>query len=140
LLRRDLADVAPPQDLWQRATAFHTAPARTRDQGGPGHPPSPAELDADPRGCLTRLADEVAEGLLGTADPDRPEWAFPPSAEAFGTNNVCLAYGTAGVVHALQRAGVAVPAEIGERLRRDALALRGALPPGLLVGSAGIAP
>ncbi|MEW1633675.1 class III lanthionine synthetase LanKC [Streptomyces sp. NPDC093801] len=140
LLRRDLAEVAPPQDLWQRATAFHTAPARTRDQDGRGRPPSPAELDADPRGCLTRLAHEVAEGLLGTADADRPEWVFPPSAEAFGTNNVCLAYGTAGVVHALQRAGVAVPAEIGERLRRDALALRGALPPGLLVGSAGIAP
>ncbi|MFF4647136.1 class III lanthionine synthetase LanKC [Streptomyces sp. NPDC001389] len=140
LLRRDLADVAPPQDLWQRATAFHTGRERTRDQEGPGRPPSPAELDTDPRGCLARLADEVAEGLLGTADAGRPEWAFPPSAEAFGTNNVCLAYGTAGVVLALRRAGVAVPAEIGERLRRDALALRGALPPGLLVGSAGIAP
>ncbi|MFF0477740.1 class III lanthionine synthetase LanKC [Streptomyces sp. NPDC004284] len=135
LLRRDLADVAPPQDLWQRATAFHP----TEDQDGPGRLPSPAELDADPRGCLTRLAGEVTAGLLGTADADRPEWAFPPSPEAFRTNNVCLAYGTAGVVHALHRAGAAVPEEIRERLRRDTLALRGALPPGLLVGSAGIA-
>ncbi|MFF0558528.1 class III lanthionine synthetase LanKC [Streptomyces sp. NPDC004266] len=139
LLRRDLADVAPPQDLWQRATAFHLTGDRARDQDGPGRPPSPAELDADPRGCLTRLAEEVAAGLLETADADRPEWAFPPSPEAFRTNNVCLAYGTAGVVHALHRAGATVPEEIRERLRRDTLALRDALPPGLLVGSAGVA-
>ncbi|MFC9590599.1 class III lanthionine synthetase LanKC [Streptomyces sp. NPDC056944] len=140
LLRRDLADVAPPQDLWQRATAFHLAEDRAWHEYGPGRLPSPAELDTDPRGCLTRLAEEVAAGLLEMADVDRPEWAFPPSPEAFRTNNVCLAYGTAGVVHALHRAGAAVPEEIGERLRRDTLALRDALPPGLLVGSAGIAP
>uniref|UniRef100_A0AAU2JI58 Class III lanthionine synthetase LanKC n=1 Tax=Streptomyces sp. NBC_00049 TaxID=2903617 RepID=A0AAU2JI58_9ACTN len=143
LLHRDLADVAPPRDLWQRATAFHLTRDQeldqARDQTGPGRLPSPAELDGDPRGCLTRLAGEVAAGLLETADADRPDWAFPPSPEAFRTNNVCLAYGTAGVVHALHRAGVAVPEEIGERLRRDTLALRDALPPGLLVGSAGIA-
>ncbi|GAA0290151.1 class III lanthionine synthetase LanKC [Streptomyces polychromogenes] len=139
LLRRDLADVAPPQDLWQRATAFHPARGRTRDQDGPGRPPSHAGPEADPRGRLARLAGEVAAGLLETADPDRPEWAFPPSPEAFRTNNVCLAYGTAGVVYALHRAGVAVPDGIRERLRRDTLALRDTLPPGLLVGSAGVA-
>ncbi|MER5966918.1 class III lanthionine synthetase LanKC [Streptomyces sp. NPDC002057] len=164
LLRRDLADVAPPQDLWQRATAFHLteglsedlteglteglaeeqAQDQSQDQGGPGHLrpghlPSPTELDTDPRGCLTRLAEEVAAGLLEMADADRPEWAFPPSPEALRTNNVCLAYGTAGVVHALHRAGAEVPEEIRERLRRDMLAQRDALPPGLLVGSAGIA-
>ncbi|NXY94210.1 protein kinase/lanthionine synthetase C family protein [Streptomyces sp. BR123] len=139
LLRRDLADVAPPQDLWQRATAFHLTEDRAQDQDGPGRLPSPAELDTDPRGCLVRLAEEVAAGLLETADADRPEWAFAPSPEAFRTNNVCLAYGTAGVVHALHRAGVAVPEEIRERLRRDTMAQRDALPPGLLVGSAGTA-
>ncbi|MET9652855.1 class III lanthionine synthetase LanKC [Streptomyces sp. NPDC006460] len=139
LLRRDLADVAPPQDLWQRATAFHPTEDQPQDQGGPGRLPSPAELDTDPRGCLTRLAEEVAAGLLEMADAGRPEWAFPPSPEAFRTNNVCLAYGTAGVVHALHRAGAAVPEEIRERLRRDTLAQRDALPPGLLVGSAGVA-
>ncbi|APE20049.1 MULTISPECIES: lanthionine synthetase LanC family protein [Streptomyces] len=121
-----------------------SAPARTgrlaRDDHGADRPPSPAELDADPRGCLTRLAAQVTAGLLATADAGRPEWAFPPSPEAFRTNTVCLAYGTAGVVHALRRAGAAVPEEIRERLRRDALAQRGALPPGLLVGTAGLAP
>uniref|UniRef100_UPI000A3AEA75 class III lanthionine synthetase LanKC n=1 Tax=Streptomyces sp. NRRL B-24572 TaxID=1962156 RepID=UPI000A3AEA75 len=142
LLRRDLADVAPPRDLWQRATVFHLAEDRAdraQDQDGHDRLPSPVELDTDPRGCLTRLAEKVAAGLLEMADADRPEWAFPPSPEAFRTNNVCLAYGTAGVVHALHRAGAAVPEEIRERLRRDTLALRDALPPGLLVGSAGIA-
>ncbi|MEU7386650.1 class III lanthionine synthetase LanKC [Streptomyces tanashiensis] len=140
LLRRDLADVAPPQDLWQRATAFHPTEDRAREQNGPDRTPSSVELDTDPRGCLTRMADEVAAGLLEMADADRPDWAFPPSPEAFRTNNVCLAYGTAGVVHALHRAGFEVPAEIHERLRHDTLAVRDALPPGLLVGSAGIAP
>ncbi|MCX5232488.1 class III lanthionine synthetase LanKC [Streptomyces sp. NBC_00233] len=171
LLRRDLADVAPPQDLWQRATAFHLTetraqdrareqagdraqdqvpepaqarsrgrvPGRAQDKGGPDRLSSPAELDTDPRGCLTRLSEEVAAGLMETADADRPEWAFPPSPEAFRSNNVCLAYGTAGVVYALHRAGAAVPEEIRERLRRDTLAQRDALPPGLLVGTAGIA-
>ncbi|MCX5388441.1 class III lanthionine synthetase LanKC [Streptomyces sp. NBC_00094] len=139
LLRRDLADVAPPQDLWQRATAFHLAKDRAQEQNGPDRPPSPVELDTDPRACLTRLAEEVAAGLLEMADADRPDWAFPPSPEAFRTNNVCLAYGTAGVVHALHRTGTAVPEEIRERLRHDTLALRDALSPGLLVGSAGIA-
>ncbi|WP_405791507.1 class III lanthionine synthetase LanKC [Streptomyces sp. NBC_00029] len=147
LLRRDLADLAPPHDLWQRATAFHLTQDRTEDltgraegQDAPGRRlPSPAEPDTDPRGCLERLAEEVTAGLLEMADAGRPDWAFPPSPEAFRTNNVCLAYGTAGVVHALHRAGAPVPEEIRERLRRDTLALRGTLPPGLLVGSAGIA-
>ncbi|MFJ9428292.1 class III lanthionine synthetase LanKC [Streptomyces sp. NPDC101490] len=139
LLRHDLADAAPPPDLWERATAFHRAEHRSRERNGPVRPPSPAEVDADPRGCLARLAGHVTAGLLETADPDRPEWAFPPSPEAFRTNNVCLAHGTAGVVHALHRAGSPVPGPVLERLRRDALALRGALPPGMLVGSAGVA-
>ncbi|MER7764271.1 class III lanthionine synthetase LanKC [Streptomyces sp. NPDC097619] len=140
LLRHDLADVAPPADLWRRATVFHRPDGRAaRDGEGPRRPPSPAEVDADPRGCLTDLAARVTAGLLETADADRPEWAFPPSAEAFGTNTVCLAYGTAGVVHALHRTGAAVPEEILARLRREASALRGALPPGLWVGSAGVA-
>ncbi|RSS81657.1 class III lanthionine synthetase LanKC [Streptomyces sp. WAC06614] len=139
LLRHDLADVAPPQDLWQRATAFHRAQDPATGEGDAARPPSPAEVDGDPRGCLARLAGQVATGLLEMADAGRPEWVFPPSPEAFRTNSVCLAYGTAGVVHALHRAGAAVPEEIRERLRHDALALRDALPPGLLVGSAGIA-
>ncbi|TDU03333.1 protein kinase-like protein [Streptomyces sp. 846.5] len=131
LLRHDLSTAAapPPDDLWTRATAFHRADGT----------PSPAEVDADPLGCLGRFAGQVAEGLLATADAGRPDWVFPPPPEAFATNTVCVAYGTAGVVHALHRAGVPVPDEIEKRLRHDALARREELPPGLNTGTAGIA-
>ncbi|MFF4345475.1 class III lanthionine synthetase LanKC [Kitasatospora sp. NPDC001540] len=135
LLRRDLAAAGPvPADLWRRATAFH--------RPGPGASaplPDPAEVDADPLGCLARLAERTATGLLDLADPDRPGPLFPPSPAAFHTNTVCLAYGTAGVVHALQRAGLPVPDDVVKRLRRDALAAADELPPGLLAGSAGVA-
>ncbi|MGW2397757.1 class III lanthionine synthetase LanKC [Kitasatospora sp. NPDC001664] len=135
LLRRDLAAVSPvPEDLWRRATAFHR-PGADEAAGLPG----PEEVEADPLGCLARLARRTATGLLDLAAPERPDWLFPPSPSAFGTNTVCLAYGTAGVVHALHRAGLPVPGEVGERLRRDALASADALPPGLAVGSAGVA-
>ena len=141
LLHHDLGATAaaPPQDLWMRATAYHRADRTGADRAASCAPPSPAEVDADPLGCLGTLAAQVAEGLLATADPDRPEWAFPPSPQAFSTNTVCVAYGTAGVVHALHRAGVPVPDEIDKRLRHEALAHRDELPPGLDTGTAGIA-
>ncbi|MFF8510623.1 class III lanthionine synthetase LanKC [Streptomyces sp. NPDC015492] len=139
LLHRDLADVAPPRDLWRRATAFHPSARDAPDQAGRERSASPAGPDADARRRLARLAGQVAAGLLESAEPDRPAWAFPPSPEAFRTNNVCLAYGTAGVVHALRRAGHPVPEEIRARLRRDTLDQHDALPPGLLVGTSGIA-
>ncbi|MEV4558137.1 class III lanthionine synthetase LanKC [Kitasatospora sp. NPDC049285] len=135
LLRRDLAATAPvPRDLWQRATAFH--PSGTDASRAL---PDPEQVDADPLGCLARLAAQTAQSLLDQADTDRPDWVFPPSPLAFRTNTVCVAYGTAGVVHALQRAGLPVPDEVDKRLRRDALAAADTLPPGLAVGSAGIA-
>ena len=135
LLRHDLsAAVPPPDDLWTRATAYYRADEAAFPVG-----PSPADVDADPLGCLRRLSDDVAAGLLEMADPERPDWVFPPSPRAFVSNTVCVAYGTAGVVHALLRAGVSIPDDIEKRLRRDAMAKRDELPPGLNAGTAGIA-
>ncbi|HTJ68938.1 MAG TPA: class III lanthionine synthetase LanKC [Actinospica sp.] len=132
LLRHDLSFATPPpDDLWTRATTYYPSDEATG--------PSPAEVDADPLGCLRRFADAVAAGLLDSADLGRREWVFPPSPQAFGSNTVCVAYGSAGVVHALHRAGVLVPDEIVERLRQDTMAKRAELPPGLDVGTAGIA-
>jgi len=135
LLRRDMAAIMPPPaDLWARATAFYPS--------GPGldpNTPTPDEVDADPTGCLARLSDRLAAGLLAMADCDREAWVFPPPPTAFATNTVCVGYGTAGVVHALLRAGVAVPEAVEKRLRRDAVSLREELPPGLDAGVAGIA-
>ncbi|GLX51447.1 serine/threonine protein kinase [Streptomyces hygroscopicus subsp. hygroscopicus] len=135
LLRRDLTAAAPvPDDLWARATAFQRSPEREA-----AVLPTPAELDADPLACLGRVAEQIAAGLLDMADSARTDWVFPPPPMAFRTNTVCVAYGTAGVVHALHRAGAPVPDAVEKRLRRDAQASREELPPGLAVGSAGIA-
>ncbi|MFJ9631676.1 class III lanthionine synthetase LanKC [Streptomyces sp. NPDC101175] len=134
LLRHDLADAVPPDDLWARAVSNYPA------SGGPCPAGlSPAEIDADPLGALARLADDVVAGLLETADTGRPDWVFPPSPQAFGVNTVCVAYGTAGVVHALHQAGAPVPEAVEKRLRHDALDRRDELPPGLDAGTAGIA-
>ena len=135
LLRRDLtATAAPPEDLWARATAF---PRPEDDSSTPL--PTPVDVDADAEGCLADLAGRVVTGLLDAADTDRAEWVFPPAPVGFRTNTVCVAYGTAGVVHALHRADAPVPDRIEKRLLRDALARRQELPPGLNAGSAGIA-
>ena len=135
LLRHDLAAATPPpDDLWARATTFYRG-----EEAASSVAPSPADVDADPLGCLGRLAGELAAGLLAMADLGRQDWVFPPSPQAFGSNTVCVAYGTAGVVHALHRAGVSIPDDIEKRLRHDALARRDELPPGLNTGTAGIA-
>ena len=132
-LRRDLAVRAPVSaDLWARATRFH-AP-------GPDPVlPTPEQIDEDPSRHLAALRDATATGLLALADLDHPLRVFPTSPEGHQTNTVCVAYGTAGVVHALRRAGIALPEGLLERLRRDALESVDKLGPGLYVGLAGIA-
>src|SRR5205814_661756 len=78
---------------------------------------APEQLDADPLTWLGVLSERVAGGLLDMADADRPEWLFPPPPEAFQTNTTFVAYGAAGVVHALHTAGVPIPDDIEKRLR-----------------------
>ncbi|MEW1648879.1 class III lanthionine synthetase LanKC [Streptomyces sp. NPDC091219] len=134
LLRHDLADAAPPADLWARAVSNYPTDSSTCPALF-----SPAEVAADPLGCVARLADDVVAGLLESADSGRPDWVFPPSPQAFRANTVCVAYGTAGVVHALHQAEVPVPEAVEKRLRHDALTRRDELPPGLDTGTAGIA-
>jgi hypothetical protein len=132
LLRRDLVAMAPvPGDLWARARGCYGAVDDDH--------PTPAELDADPVAWLTTLADGVIAGLLAAAEPGRRDRMFPSPPEAFRANSICLAYGTAGVLHALHAAGVPVPGEWTVRLRDDAIAGAHELPPGLHVGAAGVA-
>ncbi|BBB01884.1 putative membrane translocator [Actinacidiphila reveromycinica] len=131
---RDLTERAPvPPRLWHAATR----PADSR--AGAGVPlPSPEQVDADERGALTELRDRVAAGILDAA-ADRPWGVFPSVPQGYETNTLGVAYGTAGVVHALRTAGVDIPAWITRRLREDALRQAGSLPPGLYSGLAGIA-
>jgi hypothetical protein len=135
-LRRDLDEYAPvPERLWRLVTRFHPGQGAAC---GPGLPP-PAEVAQAPRARLSELRDAVADGLLAMADHGDLDALFPTVPLGHATNTLCVAYGTAGVVHALHTAGREMPASVKDRLRADALRRRGELPPGLHTGSAGIA-
>jgi hypothetical protein len=87
------------------------------------------------------IRDALAAGILGAATPDRTDRLFPASPQTFDNQGFALAYGAAGVLLALHRAGVAVPAEQVDWLvtaaRRAHAA--GRARPGLLDGLAGAA-
>ncbi|MFF7194318.1 lanthionine synthetase LanC family protein [Streptomyces sp. NPDC008079] len=136
-LRRELLERAPlPEPLWQRAVAYH----RPRPAAEGVTPiPTPEEVAADPLRHLADLRDRTADAMVAMADPAHPDRVFPTIAEGYQSNTQCLAFGTAGVVHALTRAGRALPDGVLERLRHDALGGVGKLPPGLFAGTAGIA-
>ncbi|MDV6011939.1 class III lanthionine synthetase LanKC [Haloechinothrix sp. LS1_15] len=136
-LHAELAEAAPiPARLWRLATRNYRA---GRTGGRHAHLPTPDEVAARPRRWLAELADGIARDLLRTADPANPNRVFPTVPRGHTSNTSCVAYGTAGVVHALHHAGVEVPEPVLARLRRDALEQREHLPPGLHVGSAGLA-
>ncbi|OKJ02943.1 class III lanthionine synthetase LanKC [Kitasatospora sp. CB01950] len=129
----DLAELAPvTETLWKRATHYHPpseSPAL----------PSPQEVAADPLRHLADLREAVAAGLLAAADPEHPQRTFPTVPQGYASNTRCVLFGAAGVLHTLNRCGIAAPEGALERLRRDALADADQLAPGLYVGLAGIA-
>ncbi|MFJ2959254.1 class III lanthionine synthetase LanKC [Streptomyces sp. NPDC087270] len=132
-LRADLQDrMAVPPALWERAVRYHPA-------DGPELLPGPREVAADPVRHLRDLRDKVADALTSMADPDRADTLFPTIPDGYASNTVCVAYGSAGVLHALRHSGVTVHEDLVARFRRDALATAGSLPPGLHVGLAGVA-
>src|SRR5262249_26454297 len=100
--------------------------------------PSPGEVAQAPGEWLAWLAGRVAVGLAAMCDP-AAEVPFPFGPMAYATNAHCLAYGTAGVVYALYRAGAPVDERLVRRLLDTAAAGADDLPPGLLVGTAGLA-
>ncbi|MEO3808245.1 class III lanthionine synthetase LanKC [Sphaerisporangium sp. B11E5] len=126
-VRREAGPV--PARLWWRATRFHDehdpAPDKTL--------PSPDDLAERPRASLARFTGHVREGLLGMVRPDRT----PTVPQGFETNTLCVAYGLAGVLHALQVTGD-VPPWLVERFRKRAVTEADRLPPGLHVGAAGV--
>ncbi|MFR9800573.1 class III lanthionine synthetase LanKC [Streptomyces sp. MS06] len=132
-LRADLARRAPvPPALWARAERHHPA-----DE--PALLPGPEAVAADPRRHVRALRDEVARALTAMADPERTDRIFPTVPNGYATNTVCVAYGTAGVLHALRQAEVAVDPALTERFRKDAVAATRTLAPGLHTGLAGVA-
>ncbi|OMI39967.1 class III lanthionine synthetase LanKC [Streptomyces sparsogenes] len=132
-LRHGIENTAPvPDSLWSRATRYHP-PRETPPL------PAPEEVESDPLAHLAALRDATADALVAMADPDHAERVFPTVPEGYLSNTLCLAYGTAGVLHALSRAGRPLPEGALERLRRDALSAAPTLPPGLHMGLSGIA-
>lgn len=137
-LRRELDEHCPvPERLWRLITRFHTPRFGTASHAA--RLPSPAAVARDPRTHLAGLRDAVADALTAMADQHDPDALFPTVPRGHATNTLCLAYGTAGVVHALHSAGREMPRGVAGRLRADAMRYRAELPPGLHVGSAGLA-
>jgi hypothetical protein len=119
-----------PAPLWALATRFR-AERITVD----GPLPTPAQVDDDPVGRLTDLRDRIVAGLLDTAHPDG---VVPLGPHSYATNALSVGHGLAGVVHALGKARVPAP-DLLDKLCHDALRDVDELPPGLHIGSAGIA-
>ena len=157
-LHADLSEQSPvPPRLWSWATSGrlrHTAHpdaagplpgpgAVRRDVRGPGEvgweAPGPEEVRRDVRGAVRRLAEQTADLLVGMAEPSRADRIYPTNPLGLRTDTRCLAAGTAGVLHALHRAGRPIDPAMLRRLRDDSLASVEGTPPGLLHGSAGIA-
>jgi hypothetical protein len=136
LLRRDLEEHAPvAPSVWHRAKRYC--------QTGQGHRelplPGPGDLDAQPRESLEWLADELQRDLLSLAEATDGAPTFPTVPQGYETNTTCLAYGTAGVLHALRQTGAELPPDLIERFRTEALLGDADLAPGLHVGAAGVA-
>ncbi|CAL9497310.1 putative SapB synthase [Streptomyces sp. enrichment culture] len=112
-----------------------------RDLGLPETPgePSPGVWHGDPAEW-PRLRDALAEGIAGTATPDRTDRLFPGDAEQFFApeGGAGFAYGAAGVLWALAEAGMPVPEEHTDWLTKAALELNEPQP-GFWTGLAGIA-
>ncbi|MDH6113570.1 hypothetical protein P3T36_005267 [Kitasatospora sp. MAP12-15] len=126
------AAIAPlPEQLLAAAAEFVESRAT-------GALPSAAEVAAAPEQQLRRLCERIADGLLAMARPDADP-VFPTVPRGYLTNRRCVAYGTAGVLHALRLAGRTADPALVRRLADDSLRLRDRTPPGLHVGNAGIA-
>lgn len=126
----ELAPVAPR--LWEWAT-------RVRERTEDSRLPTPRAVREAPVAALRRLAEQTADALEAMAEPDHPVRVYPTNPLGYQTNTRSVAVGTAGVLHALHRAGRACDPAVVRRLRDDSLAAVESTAPGLLHGSAGIA-
>ncbi|NNH69088.1 protein kinase/lanthionine synthetase C family protein [Nocardia uniformis] len=132
-LYADLAELCPPpQELW-------AAVLRSRPASESARLLTPAQVRSAPDDAVRWLRDRTADALERMVDLTNPRWVYPTAPQGFQTNTRCVAYGTAGVLHALRAAGREVDPQVVERLRADALRDRHTTGPGLLFGNAGIA-
>ncbi|MFB8007028.1 class III lanthionine synthetase LanKC [Nocardia sp. NPDC056000] len=132
-LHAELAEICPPpRRLW-------TAVLRSRRELDAPLLLTPDRVRSEPADATRWLRDRTADALQAMADPGHPRWVYPTAPQGHRTNTRCVAYGTAGVLHALRSAGREIDPAVVERLRTDALRERRGTGPGLLFGNAGIA-
>lgn len=132
-LAADLAELCPlPRELW--AILVRSRPI----QNGLGLP-TPAQVRSNPQDTVRWLRNRTADALERMADLDNPGWVYPTEPRGHRSNTRCVAYGTAGVLHALRAAGREADPLVVGRLRAEALRDRHTTGPGLLFGNAGIA-
>lgn len=132
-LHADLVETTPVDPrLWRWATHCH-------ERGEDIRLSTPAAVRADPIAALHDLAERTADAIEEMAQPDHPARVYPTIPLGHQTNTWALAAGTAGVLHALHRAGRAIDPAVVRRLRDESLASAETTAPGLLHGSAGIA-
>lgn len=132
-LHADLCELAPVEPrLWHRATRSH-------DWTEDFVLPSPQVIRDDPVAALRWLSGKTADALEVMAQPGHPARVYPTIPLGYQTSTRAVAAGTAGVLHALHRAGRVCDPAVIRRLRDEALASAETSAPGLLFGSAGIA-
>lgn len=124
-LRSLTADIGFPQRLADRIRGLAPSPA-----AGPLAQPSSADFAA--------VADAALDYVLAHADTQRSDRLFPSDPMAFATNPLSVAYGAAGLAHAVRTVRGDVPAPVWRwMLDRRVTADRYA--PSLYHGLAGIA-
>ncbi|WP_433654350.1 class III lanthionine synthetase LanKC [Nocardia sp. CA-128927] len=132
-LYAELAELCqPPTDLWVTVLRSRSAPDVLRL-------PTPAQVRSAPADAVRWLRDRTADALERMVDLTNPRWTYPTAPEGHRSNTRCVAYGTAGVLHALRAADREIDPRVVERLRTLALHNRLTTGPGLLFGNAGIA-
>ena len=120
-----------PADLWRRASRIRP-PART------ARLPSPGQVAEEPERWASWLRERVCDGLESMIDASAAP-PFPVTPQGHATNPYNLAYGIAGIAYALHRAGRTLAPRTVGWLLDGAVTDREDLPPGLCVGTAGIA-
>ena len=127
-----------PQD-GPRKPVIRRPASRPGTAGAEPVDPQPADLFADPAANWPAIRDQLVAGIHACATPDRDDRLFPGDPAGFVTGGFTLAHGAAGVVLALHRAGVPVPAEYTAWLVASARRARPAPLRGLYDGLHGVA-
>ncbi len=101
--------------------------------------PKPDPPDTDSRSLETDVA-QISANILNTADLSRGDRVFPGDYRVFQTNPLSLAYGAMGILFFLKNAGATIPQDLARDITaRCARIELEDYPPGLWIGSAGVA-